>query len=95
MIKINKQRLNEFMKFRRWNRTGLAQALGFSEAYITLLLNEDREPSREFMDRLSTISGLSLGELFFCFNHPQNVAKLSTKSQKSDVNGQQSQENQL
>lgn len=78
VIKIKKERLEEFMNFRRWSKTNLAQALGYSESYITLLMKEDREPSAEFMDRLVTITGLSFDELFFCLNSYKNV--------NSDVN---------
>lgn len=74
MIKIKKERLEEFLKFRRWNRSDLAEALGFSDSYITLLLNEDREPSREFMERLLSVTRLELGDLFFSSSSYQNVS---------------------
>ncbi len=71
MIKVNQDRLTEYMTFRRWNRSELAKALDFSESYITLILNGDREPSREFMERLVSLTGLTLNDLFFCHNDYQ------------------------
>lgn len=93
MIKINKERIDEFLKFRRWNRTDLAKALNFSESYITLLLNEDREPSREFMERLVMLTGLSLDALFFCSNSYQDVSKDDNKLQEGKKDVHPTQEN--
>ncbi len=74
-ILINKKRLHEFMKFRRWNKTDLAKSMDFSEAYITLLLNGEREISSNVMEKLVKITGLSFDELFFCPEVCQNVHK--------------------
>jgi transcriptional regulator with XRE-family HTH domain len=88
MIKLNQSRLVEFMEFRRWNKSDLAKALNFSESAITLFLNEDRPPSRKFMDKLVQITGLTLGDLFFCQEHYKNVRADKTKIQKSNTAAQ-------
>lgn len=75
MIKINKRRLNEFMKFRRWRKTDLAKSMDFSDSYITRILNGDREPSAEFIERLHILTGLPLDEIFFCTKNPINGIK--------------------
>jgi len=77
MIKLNHERLNEFLAFRRWNQTDLAKAMKYSESYIALVMSDARLPSREFMARLVDITGLSLDELFFCQKTYQNVGKTS------------------
>ena len=82
MIKPNIDRINEFLEFRRWRKTDLATAMRLSESYITRIFNGEREPSRFFMDRLSCITGLSLGELFFSSNSPQNGIDEKCYSQK-------------
>jgi len=74
MIKINQEKLRDLMKLHDWTQRDLAKALDFSESYITLLLNGEREPSREFMARLISVSGLTLGDLFFCPDNYQNVS---------------------
>lgn len=90
MIKINQNTLSDLMKLHDWTQRDLAKALDFSESYITLLLNGDREPSREFMARLISVSGLKIGDLFFCPDDYQNVShkkhdipKGNTRAQKS------------
>jgi transcriptional regulator with XRE-family HTH domain len=86
MIKLNKERLIEFMEFRRWNRSELAKAMDLSESAITLVLNEDRQPSRNFMEKLISITGLTLSDLFFCADPYQNVRGIKSKIQKSNCN---------
>jgi transcriptional regulator with XRE-family HTH domain len=87
-MKINKKRIEEYLKFRRWNKSDLAKALNFSESYITLLLNNSREPSCEVMERFVLLTGLSLDELFFCSDMCQKThdsAKKRTKQHKATV----------
>lgn len=75
MIKFNKPRIQEFLKFRRWKQTDFAKALNFSDSYLTLLLNGDREPSAEVMERIVNLTGLSFDDLFFCTTTYKNVSK--------------------
>ncbi len=72
-IMLNRKRLQEFLDFRRWNKTDLAKALDFSESYVTLLLSGEREISSNVMEKLTVLTGLSLDELFFCPKMYKNV----------------------
>jgi transcriptional regulator with XRE-family HTH domain len=66
MIKMNKELINGFLKFRRWHKTDLAKAMNFSDAYITRIFNGERPPSHAFMEKLAKVTNLPPEELFFC-----------------------------
>lgn len=74
-IALNNNKLAMFLQLREWSRKDLARALGFSESYIGLIFTGRREPSREFMVRLVQLTGLQLGDLFFCPETYQKVGK--------------------
>ena len=81
MIKPNITRIEEFLNFRRWTQADLAEAMKFSAAYITRILNGERKPTNAFMDRMVIVTGLSLGELFFSVDTPKNGKEIAIMSQ--------------
>lgn len=64
MIIINRFRLREWMLDRLWKTKDLAIVLGYSEAYIGMLFRGSRQPGREFMERLVSVTNLPLDTLF-------------------------------
>jgi transcriptional regulator with XRE-family HTH domain len=65
MAKINIKKVREIMKSRRWNTTRLAQKMGVSGSLISLVLNEKRTPTLDFMARFIAATGVKLMDVFF------------------------------
>lgn len=64
MITLKRDRLNEFLKFRKWNQADLARALNYTEGRICQILRGDRSVSGTFMERLCNLTGDGLDQLF-------------------------------
>lgn len=54
----------EYLKFRGWQQKDLAQALNYSEPFISMILSNQRGLSASFMERLIRLTSLTPNELF-------------------------------
>lgn len=73
MITLKRERLDEFLEFKRWCNADLARAMEYSEARISQILNGGRSVSVTFMERLCNLTGDTLADLF---EHKSNVEGL-------------------
>ncbi len=59
------QSLREFKENKALTNPELAQALGTSEIYVSLLLNGRRIPSRKLAQKISTLTGIPVLNLLY------------------------------
>lgn len=59
------QSLREFKENKGLTNPELAQALGTSEIYVSLLLNGRRTPSRKLAQRISVLTGIPVLNLLY------------------------------
>ncbi|MCK4518527.1 MAG: helix-turn-helix transcriptional regulator [Candidatus Omnitrophica bacterium] len=65
MLKVT-NKLKGWLELREWDNTRLAKELNYSDSLISLVLNGEQEPSKQMMKKLCFLTGLDVGDLFFC-----------------------------
>jgi len=60
MIKVQKEKIEQWLKCREWTQTQLAEALNYDEGNLSRIIKGEIEPSKQLMKKLMVITGLDL-----------------------------------
>jgi len=60
IIKIEKEKIEGWLRCREWNQKQLAEALNCDEGNLSKIINGEIEPSKQLMKKLMVLTGLDL-----------------------------------
>lgn len=65
MICIDLTAVHEFMRRKRLTQAKLAKLMGYHYSYIYMILAGKRQPSAQFIERLSIVMNIDMTEVFY------------------------------